>query len=93
MLRIKIVAISLALFSGLNFTLCVIYGLIVPESLHAKQLLEMMLPGFKWISPQAYLLGLAETIIYALYVSILFVPIYNLINRRFHGHQVAKAHK
>ena len=43
--RIKIVAISLALFSGLNFTLCVIYGLVVPDSLHAEQLLEMILPG------------------------------------------------
>ena len=34
-------------FAAVSFVLCVIYGLIVPQSLHAYQFLEAVLPAFK----------------------------------------------
>jgi hypothetical protein len=39
-LNIKIVSWSLGLFTAISFVLCVIYGLIVPPSLHMAPFLE-----------------------------------------------------
>ena len=50
MLNIKIVSWSLGIFTAINFVLCVIYGLIVPPSLHMAPFLEMALPAFKWLT-------------------------------------------
>jgi len=38
MLNIKIVSWSLGIFTAISFVLCVIYGLIVPPSLHGSVL-------------------------------------------------------
>jgi len=47
-LNLLVVTWSLAIFSSWTFTVCVLYGLITPESLHMHDFLEMVLPGFKW---------------------------------------------
>lgn len=49
MLDLKVVSWSIGLLSAISFVLCVIYGLVVPESMHASQFLEV-LPAFKWLS-------------------------------------------
>ena len=47
MLNIKVVSWSLGLFTTISFVLCVIYGLLVPPSLHMAPFLEMVLPAFE----------------------------------------------
>jgi len=47
-----------------SFVLCVAWGLLASPALHASQLLEMVLPGFRWLSPTSFLLGLVFTAIY-----------------------------
>ena len=44
MLNIKVVSWSLGIFTAISFVLCVIYGLIVPRSMHMPEVLEMALP-------------------------------------------------
>lgn len=83
MLNIKIVTWSLGIFTAITFVLCVIYGLIVPESLHAPQLLEAALPAFKWLTFWGFCLGLIESFLWGVYAGLVFVPIYNWLNRRF----------
>ena len=61
MLNIKVVALSLAIFSSVTFIVCVVYGLIVPESLHMSSLLEGVLPGFQWLTIIGVVIGLAES--------------------------------
>jgi len=61
MLNIKVVSWSLGLFTAISFILCVIYGLIVPQSLHAYQFLEAVLPAFKWLTLGGFFLGLIES--------------------------------
>ena len=81
----KVMTWSLGLFGAVSFVLCVIYGLIVPKALHSVQFLEIVLPGFQWLSPGSFVLGLAESFLWGVYVGIVFTPIYNFVARRCHG--------
>ncbi|MFZ3209309.1 MAG: DUF5676 family membrane protein [Geobacteraceae bacterium] len=84
MLNIKIVSWSLGIFTAISFVLCVIYGLIVPPSLHhMAPFLEMVLPAFKWLTIWGFCLGLIESFLYGVYAGLVFVPIYNFLDRRW----------
>ena len=83
MLNIKIVSWSLGIFTAISFVLCVIYGLIVPQSLHMYQFLEMTLPAFKWLTFWGFCLGLLESFLYGVYAGVVFVPIYNFLSRQW----------
>jgi lysylphosphatidylglycerol synthetase-like protein (DUF2156 family) len=74
----------MGLFLVVSFILCVLYGLLVPERLHGMSaFLEMMLPAFKWLTFWGFVLGLAESFLYGAYIGVVFVPIYNLMNRKW----------
>ena len=84
LLNIKVVSWSFGIFLSISYLLCVIYGLIVPERLHGmKDFLEAVLPAFKWLSFGGFILGLIESFLYGAYIGIVFVPIYNFINKRW----------
>ncbi len=85
MLDIKVVTWSLAVFATVTFIVCVVYGLIVPESLHMTSWLEGVLPGFRWLTLTGFLIGLVESFLYGVYAGIVFVPIYNAFRRRWGG--------
>lgn len=83
-LNIRVVSWSLGIFMAISFIICVLYGLIVPKSLHGMSIfLEAVLPAFKWLTFGGFLLGLVESFLYGIYIGIVFVPIYNFINRRW----------
>ena len=50
MLSVKTVIASLATFAALNYVLCVLFGLLLPD-VHMEDFLEMALPGFRWLTP------------------------------------------
>ncbi|REJ76296.1 MAG: hypothetical protein DWQ47_11855 [Acidobacteria bacterium] len=81
MLNIKLVSWSLGVFAAISFVLCVIYGLVTPESIHMHEFLEMALPAFEWLSFWGFMLGLVESFLFGAYAGIVFVPIYNLLYR------------
>lgn len=84
LLNIKVVSWSLGIFFVISYMLCVLYGLIVPERLHGmKTFLEMLLPAFIWLTFGGFILGLIESFLYGAYIGIVFVPIYNFINKRW----------
>ncbi|MEQ1854920.1 MAG: DUF5676 family membrane protein [Longimicrobiales bacterium] len=83
MLNIKVVTWSLGLFAAISFVLCVIYGAIVPASLHMAPFLEMVLPAFTWLTFSGFWLGLLESFLYGAYAGLVFVPIYNVLVRRW----------
>lgn len=86
MLNIRVVSWSLGIFTAFTFVLCVLYGLIVPERLHGMQsFLEAVLPAFKWLTLPGFFLGLVESFLYGAYIGIVFVPIYNFVNKRWGG--------
>lgn len=83
MLNIKIVSWALGLWGAFTFIVCVLYGLIVPQSLHMHAFLEQVLPAFKWLTWPGFLLGFVESFLYGVYAGIVFVPIYNLLKQRW----------
>ncbi len=47
MLNIKVVTWSLTSFSSVSYLVCVLHGLVMPESLHMTAFLEQIFPGFR----------------------------------------------
>ncbi len=82
-LNIRVVSWSIGIFMAISFIICVLYGLIVPKNLHGMSaFLESVLPAFKWLTFGGFILGLIESFLYGIYTGIVFVPIYNFINRK-----------
>lgn len=73
---------ALSLFLAITFSICIGWGLITPASMHMHGVWEQLLPGFKFISIPAFLLGLAEAYVYGWYAALIIVPLYNLFDRR-----------
>ena len=79
MLDTKLVTWTLAIWSAVTFVVCVIYGVVTPQSFHTVALLEQVLPGFKWLTEQGFMIGLVESFLYGVFVGVTFCPIYNLV--------------
>jgi hypothetical protein len=82
MLNVRVVTRSLAVSLAVMFVVCVLYGLVVPPELHGGGLLGQLLPGFHWITPLSFLLGLVETFLYGAFAGLLFGTVYNSFYRR-----------
>ncbi len=83
MLNTKLITWSLGLFTALSYVICVIFGLVTPESVHMHEFLEIVLPAFEWISVGDFLLGLVESFLWGAYVGLVFPPIYNALCKRW----------
>ena len=83
MLDIKVMTWSLGLFGAVTFLVCVIYGLIAPQALHMTAFLEGVLPGFRWLTPLGFAIGLVESFLYGVYAGLVFTPIHNAMHRRW----------
>jgi len=83
MLNTKVVTWALALFASVSFLVCVLYGLVVPGSLRMATVLEGVLPGFQWLTPVGFIIGLVDSFLYGAYVGLVFTPIYNWASKRW----------
>ncbi|MDE3004014.1 MAG: DUF5676 family membrane protein [Gemmatimonadota bacterium] len=81
MLNTKVVGWSLAAFSVVTYLICVIFGLVVPASWHMSAFLEQVLPGFEWLTPWGFAIGLIEAFLYGAYAGLVFAPLYNAFHR------------
>ena len=82
-LNLFVVTWSLATFCALSFTICVIYGLLTPHSLHMHEFLEMALPAYEWGSFPLFFVGLVESFLYGAYAGLVYVPIYNFFLKKW----------
>jgi uncharacterized membrane-anchored protein len=78
----KLVTWALAIWSAVAFIICVIFGLVTPGSLHMAPFLEQVLPAFRWLTLQGFVLGLVESFLYGVYAGLTFCPLYNFLYRR-----------
>ncbi|MBI3077694.1 MAG: hypothetical protein HYY85_12055 [Deltaproteobacteria bacterium] len=82
-LNVKGVALATGLFLGVTYILCtVLFGLLVPGGQALHQLYPLIFPGFTWITPGSFVLGLVESVVYGLYIGGGFSLAYNLVLRR-----------
>lgn len=87
MLDTKLVTWTLAIWSSLTFVICVVYGLVTPQSFHTPAFLDQILPGFRWLTAQGFAVGLLESFLYGVYGGLTFCAIYN----RAYRHRAARA--
>ncbi len=79
MLNVKTWALTLSTFCAVSYVLCIAWCAVAPEGWHAREFLELMLPGFIWLSPGSFVLGLLESIGLGAYTGALLAAIHNWI--------------
>ena len=82
MVSIKVWTLSLGCFLAISFSLCVLGGVLLPGLPIKHVILEALLPGFVWISPGAFVLGLTESFLFGAYSGLLFALLHNLFSKR-----------
>ncbi len=82
-LHFKPIAWTLALFNVISYLLCILWGLVTPQSVHMHGFLETVLPAFVWITPLGFLLGLIESFLWGVYFALVLVPLFNWSQRRW----------
>ncbi len=82
-MSLKIVTWALALSAASLYLLCIAYGLVRPAGGHMVEFLKIMLPGFEWLTPKGFAIGLAKSFLYGGLLGLVYVPIYNALQRRF----------
>jgi hypothetical protein len=80
---LKTVTWALALSTTLLYLLCIAYGLANPAAGHMRDFLTITLPGFEWLTPKGFAIGLVKSFLYGALVGLVYVPIYNTLQRRF----------
>lgn len=83
MLNLRVVTWALGISTAFSFIFCVAYGLATPEALHMHTFLEQVLPGFEWLSWTDFAIGLVESFLYGVYAGLVYVPVYNFLQRRW----------
>lgn len=84
-LNIRVVTWSLGIFTFFSYLVCIAYGLIVPASLHMAQFLELVLPGFQWLTFRGFVIGAIESFLYGVYAGLVYTPIYNFFQSKWEG--------
>ncbi|HKO89246.1 MAG TPA: DUF5676 family membrane protein [Burkholderiales bacterium] len=82
-MNIKVVSTALALTGTFLYLLCVAYGLTNPVGGHMQELLVITLPGFEWLTPTGFAIGLAKSFLYGALLGIVYVPTHNLVEKFF----------
>ena len=82
-MSLKIVTWALALSGALLYLLCIVYGLTNPASGHMREFLTIALPGFEWLTVKGFVIGLVKSFLYGALIGVVYVPIYNALQRRF----------
>lgn len=52
-------------------------------AMHMHELLEQLLPAFKWLTWWGFLLGPGESFLYGACAGLVFCPVYNRLHRRW----------
>ena len=79
-LSIRIVGLALSAVAVVSYALCVLGGLIFPGLTSPFHVWLGLLPGFSW-SFGGFLLGLVEAVLYSFWAALIFVPVYNYLQR------------
>ena len=90
MSNLKVWMLSSGCWMAITFTVCVIGGVIAPGLPIPHRTLELLLPGFTWISLASFALGLVETFLFGAYAAWLFVLLHNVFAQREQKSHVAR---
>ena len=81
MLNTRAWSLALAAWFGITFTLCVAWCAVAPEGWHARSFLELALPGFTWLTPGSFAIGLIDSLAVGAYSGALVSLLHNGLSR------------
>jgi len=84
--RTKIVGHATSLFLAISYIFCIGFCLLFPGyQMHSAW--APMLPGFEWLTPLGFVIGLAWSYLYGWFIAIIWVPLYEAFDRRYQSDQ------
>ena len=89
MFRLKTWFWTLSLVFTQTYILCVLWNIVEPKPVYIG-MLEMFLPGFKWLTFGSFLIGMAESFLYGAYVAAAFVTLHNYFYKKNQRNEPAK---
>ena len=72
---------ALSLFLMLTYLVCIAFDLIFP-AYAMYETWSGLLPGFVWLTPVGFIIGLVESFLYGWYAALIFGGLYNAIAAR-----------
>jgi hypothetical protein len=75
-LRFKPIASAVTVFGVITYIICLLFDLIFPQWA-MMDIWRMLLPGFEGMDFKSVAVGLVGIVVYCLYISSVFVPVYN----------------
>ena len=87
MLKTRVWVWILGLLFVQVYVICVLHDFVVPEHAHSRYLLEIFLPGFKWLTPWRFALGLVESFLWGAYLALLCIPAINMFSLKHHRYK------
>ncbi|MBC2861638.1 MAG: DUF5676 family membrane protein [Silicimonas sp.] len=75
---------ALSLFLALTYLVCIAFDLIFP-GYAMYEVWSGLLPGFVWLTPLGFAIGLIESFLYGWYAALIFGGLYNAIAGRGAG--------
>jgi len=72
---------ALSLFLAITYVICIGFDLVLPQYA-MYQTWSGLLPGFVWLTPAGFLIGLVESLLYGWYAALIFGGIFNAITNR-----------
>jgi hypothetical protein len=81
MLRVKIWTASLAISGAIFYVLCLVGRFVMPDTGYHDTLLEVVLPGFEWLTPLGFIAGLVGSMVYGAVMGWVFSTVHNLMAR------------
>lgn len=72
---------ALSLFLALTYVVCVVFDLIF-SGYAMYEVWSGLLPGFIWLTPVGFIIGLVESFLYGWYAALIFGGLFNAISGR-----------
>ncbi|MBQ0770826.1 MAG: hypothetical protein ACI9TB_001983 [Parasphingorhabdus sp.] len=73
---------TLSLFLLISYLLCIIFGLMAPQSMHMHEAWAPLLPGFEWLTLTGFFAGAIGSFAYGWYIAIVIIPIKRWVGRK-----------
>ena len=81
-LSVRRAALAGGAFLAITYVLCVAWDIVVPATWQMYPAWQRFLPGFVWLTPSSFALGLAETFFFGLYAGGLLAFLYNAFSTK-----------
>lgn len=80
----RVLGSAMAGLLAISYLLCVGYDLLLGAQMYRAWV--ELLPGFTWISWGSFLLGLGETVVYGIFIGLVYAPLYNFFRVKVWKH-------